>query len=191
MRAEAAIILCAGASRRMGRPKGLLLLDGKPLLRRQVEAFARFSEQVIVVLGSRAREHLHALPAAVRVVYNRDWAAGFPADSLHLAVRTLGVRGSCWVTPVDVSPPTEDTLGALLAAGPPAVPVDSAARDGHPVLLGPEELEQLRRQAPDGGLRTLLGGARRVPVADPMVARDFDDPAAWEAFLASRPHGTD
>lgn len=186
MRADAAIILCAGGSRRMGRPKGLLSLDGLPLLVRHVQAFAPSSRRVVVVLGARAEDHARALPDGVELAHNPDWEQGHPADSLRRAILDADVRGTAWVTPVDVAPPRPETLAALLRAGAPAVPRDARGRDGHPVLLDGALLDRIRARAPEGGLRALLGAARRVPVDDPLVAEDFDDPAAWRAFLAAR-----
>ena len=49
----AAVLLAAGAGSRMGhRPKSLLLLDGEPLIRRQVHALQTAgASQLVVVLG--------------------------------------------------------------------------------------------------------------------------------------------
>ena len=48
-----AVILAAGASRRLGRPKQLVRLGGESLLRRTVRA-ALACDPVLVVLGSQA-----------------------------------------------------------------------------------------------------------------------------------------
>jgi CTP:molybdopterin cytidylyltransferase MocA len=54
----AAVLLAAGAGSRMGhRPKSLLLLDGEPLIRRQVRALqAAGAAQLVVVLGHYAAD---------------------------------------------------------------------------------------------------------------------------------------
>lgn len=189
MRADTVIILCAGGSRRMGHPKGLLPLDGAPLLAHQVAAFADHARRRIVVLGARAEEHARVLPHGVEVVLNPDWERSHPADSLRRAILGAHLHGTAWVTPVDVPPPRPETLEALLRAGAPAVPRDAEGRDGHPVLLDEGLVRRIGECAPEGGLRALLGDARRVPVSDPLVARDFDDPEAWRAFLVARRAG--
>ena len=49
------VILAAGASSRMGRPKQLLPFGGKPLLQHVIdEALASSLDEVILVLGHRA-----------------------------------------------------------------------------------------------------------------------------------------
>jgi len=86
----AAIILAAGASTRLGRPKQLLTVDGKTLLARTAEQalFAKFSE-VVVVLGAGAnsiRQSIRYLP--VQIVENPHWATGM-GSSIACGVRFL------------------------------------------------------------------------------------------------------
>lgn len=167
----------------MGRSKGLLLLAGRPLLAWHLERLAPFVSRAVVVIGHDAEAHRAALPEGVEVVENPAWAVTEPADSLRLAL--VRVAGPCLVMPVDVAPPAPETLRALLAAEAPVVPVDPRGRPGHPVLLDPETVARVRERAPPGGLRTLLGDAREVEVADPWVARDFDDTEAWARFVGA------
>ena len=85
-----AIILAAGASRRLGRAKQLVEFEGEMLLARVVRLVHEAGlEQVVVVLGA---EH-EAIAAAVdlsgvRVVRNEDWARGI-AGSIHAGLRGL------------------------------------------------------------------------------------------------------
>jgi molybdenum cofactor cytidylyltransferase len=85
-----AIILAAGASRRLGRAKQLVEFEGEMLLARGVRLVHEAGlEQVVVVLGA---EH-EAIAAAVdlsgvRVVRNEDWARGI-AGSIHAGLRGL------------------------------------------------------------------------------------------------------
>jgi len=166
----------------MGSPKGLLPLHGVPLLRCHADALSTRASRVIAVLGREAEAHAAVLPPSVRVVVNEAWAGTAMADSLRLALTEADVRGAALVTPVDVAPARPETLDALLGAGAPAVPVDANGLPGHPVLLDAATIAAIRDAPPEGGLRTLLATARRVPVADPWVARDFDDPESWQSF---------
>ncbi len=96
----ALLLLAAGASRRMGRPKQLLPIGNQPLLRRVVEGSIAFGAiPTIVVLGSHADEikpSLVGLP--VHVVVNDGWEEGMGSSIrvgmeavLKLAPETAGI----------------------------------------------------------------------------------------------------
>ena len=74
----AGLILAAGSSRRMGSPKQLLLIGGRPLLQLVVDrASASKLDEVIVVLGVVADEIRSRVDfGRARVVVNPDHAAG-------------------------------------------------------------------------------------------------------------------
>ncbi len=88
--AVAAVVLAAGASRRMGRPKLALTHQGRPLLRRVVEAAVEGGcDPVMVVLGAdadRYRPVLEGTPA--RVVYNPEHEHGM-STSIRAGIEAL------------------------------------------------------------------------------------------------------
>ena len=176
-----AIVLAAGGSRRMGRPKALLPLFGEPLVLHHVRALGARAQGVVVVTGGHREAVEGILPRHVRVVHNTAWSASWPADSLRLALDAVDATGPVWVTPVDTPPAPIALLDALAATPLPSVPAHGDAT-GHPVLLDDRTVAALRARVPDGGLRTLLGHATRVPWPDPWQVRDFDTPEAWRAF---------
>ncbi len=86
MKNSAVILLAAGASRRLGQPKQLVVFEGKTLLRRAAEAACLACERVFVVLGAAGNlmlPELEDLP--VRVLQNEDWAEGL-ASSIRLGL---------------------------------------------------------------------------------------------------------
>jgi molybdenum cofactor cytidylyltransferase len=89
--AAAGVILAAGASRRMGRNKMLLQLEGESLLRRAARrALMAGLSPVVVVLGHEiesARAELAGLDCKVAV--NPDFA-GPTSSSLHKGLERLG-----------------------------------------------------------------------------------------------------
>jgi molybdenum cofactor cytidylyltransferase len=76
------LVLAAGESRRMGRPKQLLPYRGSTLLRHAAEtALATALGPVLVVLGAEAELCRQALAALnVRTVLNPAWAEGMSAS---------------------------------------------------------------------------------------------------------------
>lgn len=179
-----AIVLCAGGSRRMGRPKGLLRWRGRALLEHQLAALAPFVDTIVVVLGRDAEDHAGLVGDRARIVHNAAWATSSPIDSLRVGLG--GTAGRCLVTPVDVPPPRPETLAALLAAPGPAVPTTPDGQDGHPVLLDAATAARVLGESPPEGLRTLLASASRIPTADPDLGRDFDTPEEWAAWVRGR-----
>lgn len=83
----ACIILAAGESRRMGRPKLFLPINGSTLLRRAVEAALEIGPAIVVTGAYEAETRAHlGEDAGVQFVYNADWATGM-AGSIAAGVR--------------------------------------------------------------------------------------------------------
>jgi molybdenum cofactor cytidylyltransferase len=84
------LILAAGSSRRMGSPKQLLSIDGRPLLEVVVgHACAARLDDVLVVLGAAAGEIREKVDLGrARVLVNPDHASGM-ASSLRVGMAAL------------------------------------------------------------------------------------------------------
>jgi CTP:molybdopterin cytidylyltransferase MocA len=86
------LLLAGGAGRRMGGPKALVELDGRPLLLRALDALRDGGcTPLVVVLGAAAERVAELLPADVRAVVAADWAEGMGASlrtGLDALVRT-------------------------------------------------------------------------------------------------------
>lgn len=85
-----AVVLSAGASSRMGRPKALLPVDGVPFIERIVRALEHTDvDRTLVVLGHNAEVMREAIAyLGVDTVVNPDYARG-QLSSLHTAIRAL------------------------------------------------------------------------------------------------------
>lgn len=87
----AGVILAAGESRRLGRPKQLLPLGEKTMLEHIVEIVLSSSlQEVIVVLGHRAEE-IRPLLRGVQVVVNEEWPQGL-SGSLRVGLGALSLQ---------------------------------------------------------------------------------------------------
>jgi CTP:molybdopterin cytidylyltransferase MocA len=84
----ASVVLAAGGSSRLGVPKQLLELAGKPLIRHAVEAAcASRCEHVAVVLGANAPAVSRALGVTrATTLLNASWSSAGMSSSLHVAV---------------------------------------------------------------------------------------------------------
>jgi xanthine dehydrogenase accessory factor len=189
------IVLAAGRSERMGRPKPLLPHGERSFLRAAVETLADGGcAMVVAVVASREAE-LEAMSAGAVVVWN-DATASEQIDSLRLGLDAAedGVTGAL-VLPVDhplVATATIEALLAAHAARPDAVVRPTrGGRPGHPTLF-PRSVwpALLGAELPDGA-RSLVEDPTTetldVPVDDDGVLADVDTPSAYEHYLGSPP----
>lgn len=181
--AHGAILLAAGASRRLGHPKQLLEIDGEPLLRRAARALlATQPLDCVVVLGHEAghmREALAGLP--VREVLAADHEEGMSA-SLRAGIAALDARCEGALVALTDQPALQvDHLQALRQAwrAQPHCAVASAYAGvlGVPALLPRLWFADLAQLRGDVGARELLRARGAVPLAAPALARDLDTPA--------------
>ena len=91
----AAIVLAAGASRRLGQPKQLLTLDGETLLARSLRlANEAGAAPVLVVLGANSELIGSAIPVgSATLVMNENWQQGI-ASSIHAGLKALDPAAS-------------------------------------------------------------------------------------------------
>lgn len=193
----AAVILAAGASKRMGRPKPLLPVDlqGRvPLLVHMVEqVLAAPFAQVVVVLGHRADEAAALLRGRpVEVLVNRAWREGL-STSLRCGLAALRPEVEAAVLILgDQVGLTERLLRRLVeafaATGGPIVAPEHGGRLGNPVLFHRAFFPALQAQRGDRGGRDLLREHRdevvTVPVDDPWELWDLDSPDDYARWLA-------
>lgn len=181
----AAVVLAAGASTRMGRPKALLRWRGRPFVVHAIaQAAAAGARPVIVVEGavSLPAEALHG----AQKVRNEAWAEG-PLGSLQAGLRAL-VDGGHGVLVLTVDRPhvraeTLAALGEAAAADPRAIwQPRHDTRRGHPIVHPADLVPGLVALRPPDTPRTLLSlpqvAARRrfIDVDDPAVLDNLDRP---------------
>jgi molybdenum cofactor cytidylyltransferase len=191
-----AVILAAGASTRMGRPKQLLLLDGRPLLVRAVEAaLASPAWPVVVVLGANAdqiRPVLARLP--VLIAENPEWSEGMAA-SIRAGVSTLRQfsRGldAALLALCDQPAFSADVIAQLVAAqratGRSIVAARYAGRNGAPALFHREHFPVLASLTGEEGARSLLTAPAVAGVELPRLVQDLDTPADYAAIQSPAP----
>lgn len=188
----AAVILAAGAGRRMGgRGKLTAEIDGVSLVRRVAgAALASRAGRVTVVTGHAAATIEAALAGlAVGIVHNPDHAAGL-STSLALGIATIDAGcDAALVLLADMPFVTAATIDLLIEAftqsGRQAVVAPAhQGRRGNPVLWPRRSFAALSAVTGDKGGRDILAAEAAVieVAAGPEVARDLDTP---EALLAA------
>jgi molybdenum cofactor cytidylyltransferase len=186
----AALILAAGASSRMGRPKQLLDWDGRPLVRvaAEVALAARLDPLLVVVGGAQAAvaEALAGLP--LQMIANPDYAAG-QSTSLRAGVAALGPDADAVVVLLGDQPfvttAIVDRLVAEWQASRAAIVAPTyAGQRGNPVLFARAVFPELLAIQGDQGARGVLAADRSrvhlVAFDDPRPLADIDTPEDYE-----------
>jgi molybdenum cofactor cytidylyltransferase len=159
-------VLAAGGSRRLGRPKQLLPLQGRPLLQHVLDAAAAGGlERLVVVLGAAADAVEAALepPPGTRIVRNAAWADG-QAGSLRVAVAAMPADAG-WMAVL---------LGDQPTVRPEAVrAVAAAALAGHPEVIAQALWPRLAALDGDRGAREII---RAEPALAATIALDLSAP---------------
>lgn len=181
----ACIVLAAGGSRRLGRPKQLVRFRSRPLLVRAVEAAADASRaRPIVVLGAQALRLRSVLIRSKRpcvAVENPGWHAGL-ASSLRAGLEAVPDDADAALIVLADQPLVDAAaLRRLVAAWRrrPGLPAAAAyeGRLGVPAIVPRRLWPALRRLEGDAGARHVLAAAPRVTaVAMPEAALDLDRP---------------
>ncbi|GAB3581318.1 nucleotidyltransferase family protein [Hymenobacter daeguensis] len=193
----ALLLLAAGASTRMGRPKQLLPYHGKTLLRRAAEtAVASGCAPIILVTGA-LHEALVAEVAdlPIRAVHNAAWETGM-ASSIRTGLGALAVARPAAVLIMLCDQPlvTPELLRQLAAQHRQTqAPIVAAAYGdtlGVPAIFSQTMLpDLLQLQGQQGAVRlvaslgTLVG---RVPF--PAARFDVDTPAQYASLLHENPY---
>lgn len=178
------VLLAAGESTRFGEENKLLAaVDGEPVVRHAAETLVAALPSVVAVLGHEADRVRTALdPLDVETVTNDRYREG---QSTSVAIGVDAAREHGWDAVVfglgdmpAVDPETVETLvGAYRdGAGTVLFPTHDGKR-GNPVLFDRTHYDDLAAVEGDRGGREIvreLGTA--VPVDDPGVRRDVDEP---------------
>jgi CTP:molybdopterin cytidylyltransferase MocA len=181
------VILAAGASARMGEPKQLIEVGGRPLLLRAVEAaLGSAGWPVVVVLGAyaeRIRPILARVP--VLVVDNPAWPEGM-ASSIREGIAALQqfsrALDAAVIALCDQPAFSAEVIAQLVAAqrasGGGIVAARYRGRNGAPALFLREHFPTLAHLTGEEGARALLNGdpSSIAPVDLPALALDLDTP---------------
>lgn len=194
-----AIVLAAGKSVRMGRPKMLLPFGRKTLIETVLAGVRRSCvDDAIVVLGAH-REAVEPVVArsGFRTIFNENFEAGMLSSVLR-GLREAPAGAQAFLVVLGDQPfPPATVIDRLIAAremtGKGIVLPVHGGRRGHPVLIDMRYRDDATSLDPSVGLRQLLrdhpDDVLEVPVRTPAVLADIDRPDDYRKALASRRRG--
>ncbi|MFL6521139.1 MAG: NTP transferase domain-containing protein [Chthoniobacterales bacterium] len=192
MRNVAAVILAAGGSSRLGRPKQLLIFHGETLIRRSVRAAAGAGcDPVIVVVGNLGDTIQRELRStSTIVVENPEWQRGL-GTSVRRGLQEVGDSIDAVVLLTCDQPLVDKTLVAELITvhekiRKPMVAASYANTLGVPALFDRSCFADLLALPNDSGAKKLITSRPNDVATVPFEqgAIDIDTPEDFERLTA-------
>ena len=190
------IILAAGASTRIGRPKQLLPIGDVSLLQRVIDQVAAASclGEIIVVLGHRAADigdslRLPARPP-VRTATNPEYARGL-STSLRIGLRLASAHSTGAAILLGDQPHVtaaliDETAAAFVSAksnvARPMYTIAGTRVPGHPVFLSRAIWPELEGLTVDQGARSLVAAHPEWLLEVPVEGAAPPDVDTWEDY---------
>lgn len=185
----AAIILAAGESVRMGRPKlSLPWKGGQSMIAHVVEGFSRGGAAPIVVVTGSDREEVESclLDAGVTLVHNPHFARVEMVSSAQTGLKEMDELPveAALICPGDLPLLKVTTVEELIQTwhrNPCPILIPShAGRRGHPLLVAREMWPDIQAIKPGASMRDFLheheARIEYLPVEDMGIRRDIDTP---------------
>jgi molybdenum cofactor cytidylyltransferase len=182
MRRIGAIVLAAGASARLGRPKQLVMMGDENLLERSIRVGREVPcSPIVVVLGACAdlvvlRSNLDG----VQIVMNSEWQEGM-ATSIRVGINALPDIDGVIVMVCDMPAVTPEHLRALSESGE-LTGTSYVGRRGVPAYVPKSMFSALLNLQGDFGARDLL---RYAPSIE-LLSGDFDIDTEQDVKVAQR-----
>jgi molybdenum cofactor cytidylyltransferase len=191
----AGIVLAAGESRRMGRPKQLLPFGERTILERVVDTLLSAGVgEVIVVLGhlaDRVRAVLGNRP--VKAVVNELYRQGM-LSSVKCGVRAIRAEHNAVLFALGDQPHIEsavvsEVIQAYRAGEAGIVIPRYGGKKGHPIIMNLRRYREVILNLPEHvGLNALMqehaDDVRLIDVATEDIIRDIDEPGDYTRELA-------
>jgi molybdenum cofactor cytidylyltransferase len=196
-----AVVLAAGKSSRMGRPKALLPIgpSGETFLTRILRVLREGGiDRTVVVIGGDAAAIRASLPrddASLTTVENPHYEEGQLSSllvGLHAVEQRFDDVEAVMVTLVDlplISSATTRAVVEAFRANPdaPLVRPRRAQRYGHPVIFNRSIFGELRRADPSKGAKPVVHAHAAeevsVDVADDGAFIDIDTPEDYDRYI--------
>jgi molybdenum cofactor cytidylyltransferase len=191
----AAVVLSAGESSRMGRPKALLPIDGQTFIERIVAALKHAKlGKIIVILGHNASElQAKIIHLPVEILINLDYKRG-QLSSLQLAIRYLQADPDCdgiLVHLVDhpyIDPGLiEEMIRRFDQTKRKIIVPKFRGKRGHPVIFSRELFSELLSAPMDQGAKAVvnahLAETLEIDTEEEGIAVDIDTPELYQQHV--------
>ena len=169
-----AIVLTAGASKRLGEPKALVDIHGESLIQILIRKLKGKKLRIIIVTRVELFNEMEKL--GEKVVINTHPESG-RTGSIQCGIKELE-SDRCLIVPVDRPGFSNATIEKLINLEKTSCPSKNG-RGGHPVVLSKEDCEKILSSNPSTPLRDIINPIK-IEVDDEFLHLNIDFPKDLE-----------
>lgn len=186
-----AVVLAAGLSRRMGRPKMILPWGESTVIGQVVTILLQggVKDGVVVTGGARGEVEAALSGLRMRTVFNPDYQNGEMLASVQVGIRALPPESDAFLLALGDQPQIQlEVVRQLIETyqnqSHPLIVPSYEMRRGHPWLVAQSLWETLLNYQPPQTMRDFLHAHRDlihyVNVSTPTILMDLDTPEDYE-----------
>ena len=181
------IILAGGFSSRTKTNKMCLVIDQKPVIVHTIEAMKPFVTKIILVTGHYDKEIRQIIKEddKIHIVYNKNYEKGMFSSVLCGAKQ---IDDDFFIVPGDIPFIYAGTYDALLKGTKPVRYPVYQGKEGHPLFIKKELLNELLKQDIESNLKAFRDKQVKeaISVDDKNILRDIDTLEDYQNVIAER-----
>jgi len=170
MRINEAIVLAAGASKRLGSPKALVEVKGQTLVELVCNKLQNAGLSATVVTRNSLKTKIQDLLPNVRIIVNPNPELG-RTGTIQYGIESIGIK-PLLIVPVDRPGFSLDTVKKLGECNDSTIPTLNE-KGGHPIAISIQDCENILQAEPDTPLREIIS-PDRITVEDPHLHLNID-----------------
>tara|TARA_B100001113_G_scaffold182786_2_gene149796 strand:- start:20389 stop:21033 length:645 start_codon:yes stop_codon:yes gene_type:complete len=152
------VILAAGKSRRLGKPKSLLKINNDILINFLVKRLKNHNITSVIVTREELISEIKNYTGEVEIISNNDPESGRTGSlqvGLNFILENYSSDFKALVVPVDRPGFSSSTLSKLISLDYTACP-EKHGKGGHPLLLSKLDVKKILNQNPEAPLRDII-----------------------------------
>lgn len=169
------VILAAGESQRMGRPKALLTINDDVLINFIVKRLKKHNISTIIVTRDELISEIKSLTKGVEIISNKNPELGRTGSlqiGLNYILKNYSKDFKALVVPVDRPGFSPSTLSKLISLDETSCP-EKDGRGGHPLLISKTDIKKILNEEPATPLRDVLN-PKKFEVMDNYLHLNVD-----------------
>lgn len=178
------VILAAGRSSRLGKPKALIEVEGVSLISWILSRLAKVGLRPIVVTREELFENIRDSVGDIEIIINEEPELGRTGSVKkglnYLKEKKVGDHGIL-IVPVDRPGFSISTLELLISMKSSSCP-SSGGKGGHPLIVDVDDIEKILEAPSDSPLNSIIK-PKKIDVEDEFLHMNLDTQKDVDDFL--------